>query len=399
MSTDRYLPSTTNSPRSLQLLLFLDERMTSYIQNQEIRDKLAILNAQDAFELQVVDVGKQPDLAEHYRVIATPALLKLYPTPRQILAGSNLIDQIDNWWERWQEELVSGSDDILTNYGESVNSVAPAPRTQQLQLSDSLGYVSKMIKLSDEIFTLKQEKEQLLDRLKLQDRAMSVLAHDLRNPLTAAALALGTLEIIHNPQDYRANSLEPATIAKLIERARTQLQSIDRLVTDILQPLATPTVLALHPQKLDLTELISGVVSQLDPQFQLKSQVVTTDIPQDIPFVYGDVDKLRQTISNLLDNASKYTPTGGQIHISALHRTAQTIQVSIADSGLGIPIEKQKQIFQDRVRLDRDLSQSGYGIGLSVCQQIVRAHYGQIWVESAPGKGSVFNFTLLVYQG
>jgi two-component system, OmpR family, clock-associated histidine kinase SasA len=399
MSTDRYLPSTTNSPRSLQLLLFLDERMTSYIQNQEIRDKLAILNAQDAFELQVVDVGKQPDLAEHYRVIATPALLKLYPTPRQILAGSNLIDQIDNWWERWQEELVSGSDDILTNYGESVNSVAPAPRTQQLQLSDSLGYVSKMIKLTDEIFTLKQEKEQLLDRLKLQDRAMSVLAHDLRNPLTAAALALGTLEIIHNPQDYRANSLEPATIAKLIERARTQLQSIDRLVTDILQPLATPTVLALHPQKLDLTELISGVISQLDPQFQLKSQVVTTDIPQDIPFVYGDVDKLRQTISNLLDNASKYTPTGGQIHISALHRTAQTIQVSIADSGLGIPIEKQKQIFQDRVRLDRDLSQSGYGIGLSVCQQIVRAHYGQIWVESAPGKGSVFNFTLLVYQG
>ncbi|AFY91659.1 histidine kinase [Chamaesiphon minutus] len=398
MSTDRYLPSS-NLPKSLQLLLFLDERMTSYVQNQEIRDKLAILNAQDAFELQVVDVGKQPDLAEHYRVIATPALLKLYPTPRQILAGSNLIDQIDNWWERWQEELVSGSDDILTNYGESVNSASPAPKTQQLQLSDSLGYVSKMIKLTDEIFTLKQEKEQLLDRLKLQDRAMSVLAHDLRNPLTAAALALGTLEIIHNPQDYRANSLEPATIAKLIERARTQLQSIDRLVTDILQPLATPTVLALHPQKLDLMELISVVVSQLDPQFQLKSQVVTTDIPQDIPFVYGDVDKLRQTISNLLDNASKYTPTGGQIHISALHRTAQTIQVSIADSGLGIPVEQQKQIFQDRVRLDRDLSQSGYGIGLSVCQQIVRAHYGQIWVESAPGKGSVFNFTLLVYQG
>ena len=398
MSTDRYLPSS-NPPKSLQLLLFLDERMTSYIHNQEIRDKLAILNTQHAFEVQVVDVGKQPDLAEHYRVIATPALLKLYPAPRQILAGSNLIDQIDNWWERWQEELVSGSDDILTNYGESVNSAAPAPRNQQLQLSDSLGYVSKMIKLADEIFTLKQEKEQLLDRLKLQDRAMSVLAHDLRNPLTAAALALGTLEIIHNPADYRANSLEPATIAKLIERARTQLQSIDRLVTDILQPLATPTVLSLHPQKLDLMQLVSGVISQLDPQFQLKSQIVTTDIPQDIPFVYGDVDKLRQTISNLLDNASKYTPTSGQIHISALHRTAQTIQVSIADSGLGIPVENQKQIFQDRVRLDRDLSQSGYGIGLSVCQQIVRAHYGQIWVESAPGRGSVFNFTLLVYQG
>ena len=394
MPIDRY-PSS-HPPRALQLLLFLDERMTSYIHNQEIRDKLAILNAEHSFELQVVDVGKQPDLAEHYRVIATPAILKLYPTPRQILAGSNLIDQIDNWWERWQEELVSGGE-LLVNYGESVN--APMQSSERLLLSDSLGYVSKLIKLTDEIFTLKQEKEELLDRLKLQDRAISVLAHDLRNPLTAAALALGTLEIIHNPQDYRANSLEPVTIAKLIERARTQLQSIDRLVNDILQPLANTTELDLRPQKLDLTQLILAVISQLETQFQAKAQVITTDIPQDVPLVYGDVDKLRQVITNLLDNAIKYTPPRGQIHVSALHRTAQTIQVSIADNGLGIPEENQKRIFQDRCRLDRDTIESGYGIGLAVCQQIVRAHYGQIWVESVPGKGSVFNFTLLVHQG
>jgi two-component system, OmpR family, clock-associated histidine kinase SasA len=175
---------------------------------------------------------------------------------------------------------------------------------------------------------------------------------------------------------------------------------IDRLVTDILEPLADHTnEFELHPQKLDLVELILGVIAQLENQFKTKFQVVTTDIPQDIPSIYGDADKLRQAIANLLDNASKYTPDHGQIHISALHRTAQTIQVSIADSGLGIPEEHQKQIFQDRVRLDRDLAQSGYGIGLSICQRIVRAHYGQIWVESIPGKGSVFNFTLLVHQG
>jgi two-component system, OmpR family, clock-associated histidine kinase SasA len=396
MSTDRY-PPNNNSSGSLQLLLFLDERTTSYIYNQEIRDKLALLNAEHSFELQVVDVGKQPDLAEHYRVIATPALLKLFPVPRQILAGSNLIDQIDNWWERWQEELLASASETL-NSDESEN--LERQPTDRLLLSDSLGYVSKLIKLTDEVFTLKQEKAALLDRLKLQDRAMSVLAHDLRNPLTAAALALGTLEIIHNPQDYRANSLEPATIAKLIDRARTQLQAIDRLVHDILQPLATnPGDLSLLPQKLDLSELISDVIYQLKSQFQAKSQVITTDIPQDLPFVYGDVDKLRQAIANLLDNASKYTQAGGQIHVSALHRTAQTIQVSISDNGLGIPKEKQKHIFQERVRLDRDLSQSGYGIGLALCQRIVRAHYGQIWVESSPGKGSVFNFTLLVYQG
>jgi two-component system, OmpR family, clock-associated histidine kinase SasA len=395
MSTDRY--PANNSLKSLQLLLFLDERTTSYIHNQEIRDKLEILNAEEAFELQVVDVGKQPDLAEHYRVIATPALLKLYPKPRQILAGSNLIDQIDNWWERWQEELFSEGSDLAPLDGEYLKlECQPA---EHLLLSDSHSYVSKLIKLTDEVFVLKQEKEELLDRLKLQDRAMSVLAHDLRNPLTAAALALGTLEIIHNPQDYRANSLDPVKIARLIERARTQLQSIDRLVNDILQPRATTNSdLDLRPQKLDLTQLILAVIAQLDTQFKAKFQSITTDIPQDIPSVHGDADKLRQVIVNLLDNAIKYTPDRGQIHISALHRTAQTIQVSITDNGLGIPKENQKNIFQDRHRLDRDLSQSGYGIGLSVCQQIVRAHYGQIWVESVPGKGSVFNFTLLVYR-
>ena len=402
MSTDRY--PVSNSPKSLQLLLFLDQRTTSSIPNQEIRDKLAILNAENSFELQVVDVGKQPDLAEHYRVIATPALLKIYPQPRQILAGSNLIDQIDNWWERWQEGIAAASSDrrcateevVPTSSGELVGSEDQVPR---LLLSDSHSYVSKVIKLTDEVFTLKQEKEELLDRLKMQDRAMSVLAHDLRNPLTAVALTLETLEIIHNPADYRANALNPETIARSIDRARSQLQSIDRLVNDILQPRATNSVAVnLYPQKVDLTSLISAVISQLDPQFKTKSQIVTTDIPQDIPLVYGDVDKLRQVLVNLLDNASKYTPDLGQIHVSALHRTAQTIQISIADNGLGIPVENHKQIFQDRQRLDRDLAQSGYGIGLAVCQQIVRAHYGQIWVESARSKGSVFNFTLLVHR-
>ena len=143
---------------------------------------------------------------------------------------------------------------------------------------------------------------------------------------------------------------------------------------------------------------LSAVISQLEHQSQTKSQTITTDIPQDTPQIYGDEDKLRQVVGNLLDNAIKYTPVGGAIHISALHRTAQTIQVSIADTGLGIPLDSQKHIFQDKYRLDRDTLQSGYGIGLSVCQQIVRAHYGQIWAESVPGKGSVFNFTVLVHQ-
>lgn len=394
MSVDRH--PLCSLPASFQLLLFIDQRVANYVQNQRIRDRLAVLAATQVFELQIVDVCKQPDLVEYYKVIATPALVKLTPLPRQILAGSNLIAQIDNWWERWQEGFDAENESFTNNYSGYPNEDRSTHRSS---LSDSVSDISQIIKLKDEIFELKQEKEELLNRLKFQDRAMAVLAHDLRNPLTAAALALGTLEIIHNPQDYRANFLEPVKIEKLIKQAQIQLQSIDRLVHDILQPLAyTNYEFSLQLEKIDLAQLTNSVILQLESQFQTKAQIITTDIPQDTPAIYGDEDKLRQVIGNLLDNASKYTPVGGLIHISALHRTAQTIQVNIADTGLGIPIANQKHIFQDRYRIDRDLLKSGYGIGLAVCQQIVRAHYGQIWVDSLQGKGSIFSFTLLVHQ-
>ncbi|NET53595.1 MAG: histidine kinase, partial [Merismopedia sp. SIO2A8] len=131
-------------------------------------------------------------------------------------------------------------------------------------------------------------------------------------------------------------------------------------------------------------------------QFKAKSLQIKTDIPNDLPHVYADPDRVRQLLLNLLDNAAKYTPVGGTIDISALHRTTQTIQVTICDSGPGIPKENQERIFEDQFRLKRDEETEGYGIGLSLCQRIVRAHYGQIWVDSSLGQGSSFHFTLPV---
>ena len=104
-------------------------------------------------------------------------------------------------------------------------------------------------------------------------------------------------------------------------------------------------------------------------------------------------------IGNLLDNAAKYTAEGGKIDISALHRTTQKVQVSIHDTGPGIPKENRERIFEESFRLQRDQEKDGYGLGLALCQRIIRAHYGQIWVDSVCGEGSYFNFTLPVYQG
>jgi two-component system, OmpR family, clock-associated histidine kinase SasA len=93
----------TSTEARLQLLLFVDERPSSRQQIQQIRRYLKQLQAEYPFELQIVNVGEQPYLAEHFKLVATPALIKIYPEPRQILAGSNLIEQLSNWWLRWQQ--------------------------------------------------------------------------------------------------------------------------------------------------------------------------------------------------------------------------------------------------------------------------------------------------------
>ncbi|MGB5973599.1 MAG: ATP-binding protein, partial [Nodosilinea sp.] len=108
--------------------------------------------------------------------------------------------------------------------------------------------------------------------------------------------------------------------------------------------------------------------------------------------------QVKRVIANLLDNAIKYTPQKGQVSIVVLHRTTQKVQVSVTDTGPGIPAENRDKIFEESYRLQRDATQDGYGLGLALCQRIVRAHYGQIWVDSAESKGSSFYFTLPVYR-
>ncbi len=176
------------------------------------------------------------------------------------------------------------------------------------------------------------------------------MAHDLRNPLTAASIALETF-------------------------------------------------LQVAPRKLNLRSLCSKVIVSFQAKLNHKKQSINTDIPQDLPFVYADTDQVQRVLTNLIDNAIKYTPANGQIGIIALYRTTEKVQISIRDTGPGIPRENQKLIFEENFRLKRDQTKDGYGLGLALCQLIVRAHYDQIWVDSKQGKGSCFHFTLPVYRG
>ncbi|MEB3182107.1 MAG: histidine kinase [Nostocaceae cyanobacterium] len=383
------------SPAPLQLLLFVDERPSSQQQLQRIRQFLQELQVQQQFDLEIIDVGEQPYLAEHFKLVATPALIKIHPPPRQILAGSNIIGQLKNWWPRWQiavEEYLNLQEDAKENSDNNNNGTSSKVSLRSSAVSGEL------LQMSDEIFRLKQENEKLQEQLKFKDRVIGMLAHDLRNPLTYVSMAIETLESNNNPQKSQFSQLKPQQTAQLFQQTRAQVRKIDRMITDLLQVArGTDIEIRIQPQKLDIGKLCLDMLEELGDRYSAKSQKINTDIPKDLPCVYADPERIRQVLINLLDNAIKYTPEQGIITVAGLHRTTQKVQLSIGDTGPGIPSEKREQIFENHYRLERDEAKEGYGIGLSLCQRIIRAHYGQIWVDSTANGGAWFHFTLPVY--
>jgi len=383
------------SEASLQLLLFVDGRPQSKQQVQRIRAYLKDLQSEYNFELQIIDVGQQPYLAEHFKLVATPALIKVHPEPRQTLAGSNIVTQLKNWWPRWQ----AAADAYVKLQEELQERVDDNGRVAQPKSTmSSVAVSAELLRLSDEIFHLKQEKEKLLEQLQFKDRVIAMLVHDLRNPLTAAAIAIETLQSNYNPEIAAFQRLKPALVVNLLKQARTQTKTIDKMIADLLQVgRGNDTEFTIIPQKTEIGTLCLEVLEELRDRCIAKAHKIETDIPQDLPSVYADPERIKQVLVNLLDNAIKYTPEGGTISIAGLHRTTQKIQFSISDTGPGIPTENRERIFENHYRLERDEGKDGYGIGLSLCQRIIRAHYGQIWVDSNPHGGAWFHFTLPVY--
>ncbi|QSJ17204.1 histidine kinase [Nostoc sp. UHCC 0702] len=383
------------SEAPLQLLLFVDGRPKSRQQVQRIRAYLKELQAEYKFELQIIDVGQQPYLAEHFKLVATPALIKIHPEPRQTLAGSNIIAQLKTWWPRWQtavETYLKFQEDITERVDEN-GRVSSSKST-----INSVAVSAELMRLRDEIFRLKQEQDKLQEQIQFKDRVIAILAHDLRNPLTAAAIAIETLQSNYNTETGSFERLKPSMTAHLLKQARNQTKIIDRMIADLLQVgRSNDTELPIIPQKTHLGQLCLSVLEELRDRYTAKLLEIETDIPKDLPNVYADPERIRQVLVNLLDNAIKYTPKGGKISIAGLHRTTQKVQFSVGDNGPGIPVENRDRIFENRFRLQRDEGTEGYGIGLCLCQRIIRAHYGQIWVDSAPNGGAWFHFTLPVY--
>jgi len=395
-----HAPVSPEANGPFKLLLFIDKRPNSTEQVRQVRQHLKRLPGSEQIGLDIVDMTNQPYLAEHFKLVATPALIRVSADKHQILAGSDIAGQLEHWWPRWQREAEEEADEEGARYPSGLPTSNATPGDEGSIIVDAVAQSTDILRLGDEVFRLKQETESLRAQIAFKDRIIAMMAHDLRNPLTAASIALETLELAFAPNQQQAKKFTPELIAHLLRTTKVQIRSINSMIAEILQAARGPSAnLQISPAKLNLQVLCTEVMDSFQPKLNTKKQRIATDIPQDLPYVYADSDQVQRVITNLIDNAIKYTPANGQIGITALHRTTEKVQISIRDTGPGIPRDNQKIIFQENFRLKRDQTEDGYGLGLALCQRIIHAHYGQIWVDSKKGEGSCFHFTLPVHKG
>ncbi len=255
-------PSETTDIQ-LRLLLFTDARLAHRHEIKRVQDYLDCLHEKIDFSLEIINIKDQPQLVELYRLVATPSLVKVFPEPLQVFAGSNILPDLERWWGQWLEtiaELRQQASDRQKTEETNCDRLLAASQTE---------HSKEVMRLADEIFQLQREKDDLLKQIQFKDQILAMLAHDLRSPLTGTSLALETLEIL----DRRLPTEKTASLREQLHRqAKNQLQIMGRMITELLQESRQLlTKLDVKPQPLALAPLCQQIAEQIQERFQRKS--------------------------------------------------------------------------------------------------------------------------------
>jgi two-component system sensor histidine kinase BaeS len=222
----------------------------------------------------------------------------------------------------------------------------------------------------------------------LRRRIMADIAHELRTPLSVLQIDLESIE----------DGLSEPT-PEAVTRLREEVALLNRLVEDLrMLSLAEAGELQLEVQRVDVDYLVQTAVDRVRGIAQEKGVSLTSELPEGLPAVAGDEQRLSQVLSNLLSNALRHTAPGGQIAVVAQRVDGKDVRIAVQDNGEGIPADELPHVFERFYRTDhaRSRDTGGSGLGLAIARSLVEAHGGQIWVESVEGDGSTFAFSLPV---
>lgn len=238
---------------------------------------------------------------------------------------------------------------------------------------------------------LQQQAEALQEADRRKDEFLATLAHELRNPLAP----------LRNGLDILRREPEGAKASDIREMMDRQLDHLVRLIDDLLDvSRVSQGKIELKRTEVAVKDVVALAVEASRPLIEASAHSLRIDGVGEDLWVYGDRARLSQILSNLLNNAAKYTPAGGEIEIVVGRQDAQ-VTIAVSDNGIGIPENMQSKVFQLFAQIDDHLerSQGGLGIGLALVKQLVEMHGGSITAKSyGKDQGSVFTIRLPLVQ-
>jgi len=240
------------------------------------------------------------------------------------------------------------------------------------------------------IVLLLRDVTRLKEVERLKSEFIMAASHELRTPLTGMGMSVDLL------LEHASHGLSEKD-RELLQAAHEEVHRMKALVNDLLDLSKIEAGrIELEFEKVPVQTLFEHVHEVFKDQAEMKHVKLTIEPASDLPDVRADANKATWVLTNLVSNALRYVGQDGQIRITA-KRIGPHVHFSVRDNGPGIPTEYQSKIFQKFVQVKGQQS-GGTGLGLAICKEIVRAHGGAIWVESSPGQGSTFTFTLPVAQ-
>lgn len=266
-----------------------------------------------------------------------------------------------------------------------------------LRVQKVLDEKQRFVSMKEYITQLEKANQELKRVDEMKSEFVSVASHELRTPLTTIKNAV---QLVLKGKAGEVND----TQANFLMMAEKNINRLTNILNDLLDLSKIEAgKMGMKFEELDLRVSIDFILSSLNPQAHGKSIRLEMKVEKDLPFVYGDREKVEQILTNLIGNAVKFTPEGGKVTVSARlsDRVKNAVGISVHDTGIGIPEDQMEKVFEKFHQVESPLhhSATGTGLGLAITRGLVEAHQGKIWVESELEKGSTFTFTLPLSRG
>lgn len=369
-----------------------------YKQLTSLRKQLDILSNPDveidwnrlmgAYYLEKKDAVKALTYIQNYNTLKDSAIQRL-----SILKESDVTQQLANFEKQYEIENLSNNNKLQKIYL-SVAIICALMAIAIIFLiwrnwSRSKLDVITVKKLNEEINSQKKDLEKAIDEIKNssreKDRILRTVAHDLRNPLGGIA-SLTSIMVEETSYDtdlqYQLKIIKD-TSSDTLELINEILEATNNASTD------------LKKQLVEVNSLLNNSIELLRFKASEKHQEIILDPLTTVEQLYINREMIWRVVSNLISNAIKFSPVGETIRLKCVNETSH-IQISVADHGIGIPDEMKDKVFNMFTDAKRTgtIGEKSFGLGLSICKQIIEKHHGKIWFDSKPGKGTTFYIRL-----